>query len=368
MIFTEDELHLEANPFRILDGATYLTEQEVRMQPQMVPVMENYRLQSYLIDFNGVRQLSESVGINYLDAAVLVAEQDGIDPSQACIVIDEADLIENPELASLGSIVVRPLSEADEQFQFCLEAIDQYLDTYNNAVLDQIFNVAILDEGSVLSKAKKKIKQNIQSGKVPVPGSWSFPSSVPPIKVPIVSQPKENTPPPPETSDDVSGSSAKRVFSKIGGIGHKVKKTVNDVVEKAVDSETKPEPKPTSNDSDKQKNDSFGRKVKNAITGDSPQSSPTSWGRILGKSAVYTAAGVGLGTLLGKGYLWYRDKPRSVIAKRIAALRQTYSKFMIKAQKAPNEGIKNNLKRIAGKILSVIDKLMALLQRKADHC
>lgn len=62
----------------------------------------------------------------------------------------------------------------------------------------------------------------------------------------------------------------------------------------------------------------------------------------------------------------YRNQPRSVIAKRIAALRSIYSRWLQKAQNVPNEGLKNKFKLAAAKILGVIDKLMAFIQRKAD--
>ena len=81
-----------------------------------------------------------------------------------------------------------------------------------------------------------------------------------------------------------------------------------------------------------------------------------------------TALGVGLGAAaIGGGiyaYKQYKNKPRSVIAKRIAALRGIYKKFMINAQRNPKKA--NVFKRIAAKILSVIDKLLHYLQNKAD--
>ena len=85
---------------------------------------------------------------------------------------------------------------------------------------------------------------------------------------------------------------------------------------------------------------------------------------LLGKAAI----GTGIGAALAGGIYavnQYRNKPKSVIGKRIAALRNIYSKFMRDAQKAPNEGVKNKLKKVAAKILGVIDKLMAFLQKKA---
>ena len=63
-------------------------------------------------------------------------------------------------------------------------------------------------------------------------------------------------------------------------------------------------------------------------------------------------------------YKQYKNKPKSVIGKRIAALRNIYRKYMLSAQKNPSKaGI---FKKIAAKILSVIDKLMGYLQNGAE--
>ena len=83
-----------------------------------------------------------------------------------------------------------------------------------------------------------------------------------------------------------------------------------------------------------------------------------------GKTALGVAAGA---AAVGAGiyaYQQYKNKPKSVIAKRIAALRGIYRKFMVNAQRNPQKaGI---FKRIAAKILSVIDKLMGFLQNATD--
>lgn len=59
-----------------------------------------------------------------------------------------------------------------------------------------------------------------------------------------------------------------------------------------------------------------------------------------------------------------QNKPRTWIAKKIAALRSIYSKFMTQAQRNPQKA--GAFKRIAAKILSVIDKLMAKLQHATN--
>ena len=66
-----------------------------------------------------------------------------------------------------------------------------------------------------------------------------------------------------------------------------------------------------------------------------------------------------------ENYQQYKNRPKSVIAKRIAALRGVYKKFMLEAQRNPKQS--NVFKRMAAKILSVIDKLLGYLQNKADN-
>ena len=400
MLFTESQLQIRLNPFSILDEAVYLTESEVSMQPQMVSIVENSRLQAYVIDFNGIKQLAESTDLDYLDATVLVVEQEGIDPSKACIAIDEAELIESPELVQLGSIVVRPLSEVDDEFQFCLEAIDAYIETNDEMYLDAISEVAL--EDLLSDEAKEKLKNVVgtsdspkpskSSGRTPLTGgaasqnailqaikgksengrvssSIPLPSSASAATKVIKSIKDQITAPASSENGKKSTFSfggdndsplpkPSKVFKKISGIGHRVKKTVNDVVEKAIET---PPPKQES-ESKKPASGTSGSIVK-AIAGDKQEKT----GMGLGTKA---AIGAGIGGVLAGGLLAYRhykDQPKSAIAKRIAALRQTYAKFMQRAQSAPNDGIKNRLKHVAAKILRVIDKLLGFLQRKADH-
>ena len=73
------------------------------------------------------------------------------------------------------------------------------------------------------------------------------------------------------------------------------------------------------------------------------------------------AAGIGAGLL---AYRHYQNKPKSIIAKRIASLRSIYQKFLHNAQSNPAKA--GVFKRMAAKVLGVIDKLMAFMQRKAD--
>jgi hypothetical protein len=80
------------------------------------------------------------------------------------------------------------------------------------------------------------------------------------------------------------------------------------------------------------------------------------------KSAAMGQAAVSLDSL----YLKYKNRPRNVIAKAIVKLRKMYSKIMDKMNSAGDNGIKNKLKKFAGKILTTIDKLMFKMQKAAN--
>lgn len=74
--------------------------------------------------------------------------------------------------------------------------------------------------------------------------------------------------------------------------------------------------------------------------------------------------GVGSGT---KHYIdQYRNRPKSVISKKIASLRKVYAKWLQRANNAIEDREAGLAKRIAAKILNIIDGLLKLLQQKAD--
>jgi hypothetical protein len=60
-----------------------------------------------------------------------------------------------------------------------------------------------------------------------------------------------------------------------------------------------------------------------------------------------------------------KERPKSWIGKKIAALRHIYSKYMNAAENTTDKSNSNLIKSAAHKILTVIDKLMAILQKHA---
>ena len=74
--------------------------------------------------------------------------------------------------------------------------------------------------------------------------------------------------------------------------------------------------------------------------------------------------GIGSGT---NAYIkQYKNRPKSVIAKKIQSLRNVYAKWLKKANNAIEDREAGIAKKIAAKIMNIIDGLLHLLQRKAD--
>jgi hypothetical protein len=68
-----------------------------------------------------------------------------------------------------------------------------------------------------------------------------------------------------------------------------------------------------------------------------------------------------------KIYDHFKNKPKNVIAKAIAALRKKYHRIMTKAASASDKTLAGKLKNAGGKILIIIDKLLKKLQQGANN-
>ena len=67
-----------------------------------------------------------------------------------------------------------------------------------------------------------------------------------------------------------------------------------------------------------------------------------------------------------KIYKKFRNRPKSVIAKKIASLRKLYETWLHRAKIEQDDKTAGVMKTIATNIMMLIDKLLAFLQRKAD--
>lgn len=139
MVFTEEQLGL--NPLSLLDQAIYLEQGESACQAITIPVCENQRLNTHTIHVEDVLRFSEQNGISYSDAVTAIAESHNLNHSDITVVINEADIVTEPELVQeFNSVVVAPISEYDPIYQLCEAAVDAYADTEDDTLFDFIIN------------------------------------------------------------------------------------------------------------------------------------------------------------------------------------------------------------------------------------
>lgn len=105
------------------------------------------------------------------------------------------------------------------------------------------------------------------------------------------------------------------------------------------------------------------------VIGNRNKEKPTLLGKLSGLSTG-TKIGLGIVGAVGAGALGYKilkqaqNQPKTWIAKKIAALRNSYSRIITQAKRNPKKS--GALKRVAAKILIIIDKLMAKLQNATN--
>lgn len=97
MLYTEEYMYDNViNPFDILNEAIYLTIDESTITNDMIPIIQNNRLNTYLIEST----------YNYI-------------PSNTTVILDEADVIEDPTIINeYNDYVIRPLSKYNSQYIF----------------------------------------------------------------------------------------------------------------------------------------------------------------------------------------------------------------------------------------------------------
>lgn len=344
MVFTEEQLGL--NPLSILDQAVYLEQGESACQAITIPVCENQRLNTYTIHVEDILRFSEQNGIDYSDAVTAIAESHNLQPSDITVVINEADIVVEPGLVyEFNNVVVAPISEHDHVYQVC-EALTE--DCLNNDTLDYLME-AVCNEIAFISNFAKDKAESMATAKY---------------------------------GDTIKDLDAKR---------HKMWKIYSGAWQQIYDrfynwdtGQWGPQGKPrrlrhqglTADDIKALRKRVDDRFKKSSIEWydrtNAVKDKQDEYRNRIEKGLNYGLHGALLGGTAGAAYgvfkavQAYRNKPKSVIAKKIASLRSIYSKWMKRAQSSRDSGIAAKLKRGAAKILQVIDKLMAFLQRKTD--
>jgi hypothetical protein len=256
MLIKENSLIKQSNILDKLNEAVYLDESEATTQPVTIPVREMSRFgEGYtMVRFADVERLAEDSQVSYMDAVAAIAEASEVDVDKMTIAVDEATIIESPEvLGELANVVVAPISDNDAVYQFCEAVTDAYLESGDESILE-----AVLDEGTIadikdaVKWSAKATKKSYQTHGVKAP-YYNF---------------KANT---------------KADIRSIKGLYDK-----------------------------------------------------------------------------------FKDRPRNVIAKKIASLRKIYSTWMEKAKMEKDAKIASVFKKAALALMTVIDKLLQVMQRGAN--
>lgn len=318
MLFTEQNLNY-GNAMSILDNAAYLNESESMIHPQTIPVKEVSRLGYGVVRFDDVDSLAEAYGCDYIDAMYAIAESSNMNPEYLAVAVPEEDIIAYPEIVNeLANIVVQPLSEYDFGYRYvdmCLEAWDN---TGNESYLDAIIDDSCLEEAAVLLEEEEGDKPQGDQD----PTLWQK----------IKGAPKALW-----NAEKDYGSSLKTAW----GAGNK---TEADKAE---------------GDADGKRGFFTRQKDRLAAIGSAMWANK----KMTAANAAVAGAGAYGVYRFAKYVKEARNRPKSWIGKKIAALRSIYQKWMQQAQKNPKKaGI---IKSACAKLLSIIDALMAQLQRAA---
>ena len=329
MLFTENDLNY-VNALNLLDEATYLSEDESIINPATIPVKEVSRLGYGVVRFDDVDKLSEAYDIDYIDAMYAIAEASDMDPESLAVSVPEEDIIAYPEIVNeLANIVVQPLSEDSLAYQYvdmCLEAWDN---TGDDEYLEAIVEDYCLDEAVDILLERVSLVRPMGYKQDPEATSTKISKFVGSHGGDWLRQGIDNI-----------GSEYGDLWSDIKSGGSKTYVNLS------------------------------GEKKTHGIK------TRTNWERVKGVGSAlgkHKAATAGAAVAAGAGAYgvykfanWVkesRNKPKSWIGQKIAALRSIYQKWMMEAQKNPKKaGI---IKSACANILSIIDALMQRLQTAA---
>ena len=391
MLFKEEDIQLD--PLVFLDSAVYLNQMESKLHPQMVPVIENARLGHTTVRFDYVMALQETNGIGIDEALKWIATANQADTSSLRLVVDETDMILNPSISSLvEDIVIAPLSTNDPVYQFCKSQSEAYLDSLDEAYLIPILEVGIGSNGDPNESNRFLHQLAYDAGKM-------FGTNDPfHVRDEIAKMPGMNSRFDTETGEKWTQNHLIRNLAfHLNPVAKAVRGTSNGTLGKLKD--IKDNAFDIIKAGWKQSKNPFtaGQKwagaTRDAIEAhfnsglnDKSSGGEYTQGDVLkrmGQSALVgtilhpvTLGGmaIGAGALAAKGLPAlakkvqdYRNRPKSVIAKKIAALRRIYQEWMNKARQSKDSGIASKLKKASAALLSVIDRLLAFLQQKSDR-
>lgn len=126
------------NSLALLESMSYL---ESTYHPAMIPIVENSRLNAYIVDVEDVLRLSEETGEDFDDAVISVAESNGIDPEDVILSIDEVTAYENDGIEDL----------LNESIFYCVKKPSDIF-TFTEALTEEVCWFALeMDDPSIIT-------------------------------------------------------------------------------------------------------------------------------------------------------------------------------------------------------------------------
>ena len=176
MLITESQMNIGKNltAFDILDNMEFLTEADSVYAPAMVPIVENTRLQSNMINLEDLTSFAESNGINDLGYALqMVCEASDISPNTVSFVVDKVSLIESDEIANITSsllnenvnVVVKPLNYNDNVVSLYESVFNICLENRDYSGIENLFmSLAEADAATVQQNMLRNVIRQKKSG------------------------------------------------------------------------------------------------------------------------------------------------------------------------------------------------------------
>lgn len=122
-----------------LNKYTYLTEDESKININTIPIVENSRLDSNIVDFDYIEYISKQYGLALDESISIIKKNNFLD--NLTVSINDYKLIESPELITVfDNLVVKPLSENDIVSKYCGYICEEYLNTQDESVFDNILD------------------------------------------------------------------------------------------------------------------------------------------------------------------------------------------------------------------------------------
>lgn len=364
-----------------LNEAVYLTQEEASLNCSAVPVIAT-ESGDYKVDYCYLNSIAEENNIPFMQAVSVVAESNDIDASKLLVVMDESEVYTNNE--DIPNFVVRPVNEDSLIYSIMEDACIGFL---NEEMTEEEFIDLCLSEEVTPEQMKKMqemrdkhIKRAVQknadekyeSNKNFYAGNISAADSNKRIQDSDAKKTKKLGDIDAATNRlyNMQLNKSKREEARKEANKEEGKRRVQSLLARHAENKAKEQSAPQMEIKDEPSNaqsskpDSQGE-VKNLPA--KAETKPEENKSILQKhpKAIGLAAGIAGSALVTAAYNHYANKPKSMIGKKIAALRSIYSKFMKRAQASKDSGVAAKLKKVAAKILSIIDKLMGYLQNKA---